>query len=388
MTATSAASERASSEPAEEATPGPTRRSFLKRVAELALFGMLPAFLVLTLFAAAVETDSIGIDFRQMYRAAEVVLDGESPYVVTDEPLTEWGGPYPYPPLPALLAIPLTPLPLDVAGALLMAVLVLVALAIPYVLGVRDWRCYGMLLLWPPVISAIQTANVTLWFALALALTWRFRDRLAPVALAVGATLAVKFFLWPALAWMAATRRVAAAALSCVVGVLLLLISWLPLGFAGLADYPSLLRKLEETVGDDSYTLFIVGLDAGLPSPVARVLWLGAGFLLLASVIIVARRGDERTAFILAIAAALALTPIVWLHYFALLTVVVALAQPRLGALWLVPLGLVITPGSGSPTPFETAASLSVVALTFALAVRAAREHTVEPRPRTADVVV
>ena len=58
-----------------------------------------------------------------------------------------------------------------------MAVLVLVALAILFVLGVRDWRCYGLVLLWPPVISAIQTGNVTLWFALALALAWRFRDR-------------------------------------------------------------------------------------------------------------------------------------------------------------------------------------------------------------------
>ena len=40
-----------------------------------------------------------------------------------------------------------------------MALLVGAALAIPYVLGVRDWRCYGLLLLWPPVISAVQTGR-------------------------------------------------------------------------------------------------------------------------------------------------------------------------------------------------------------------------------------
>ena len=40
-----------------------------------------------------------------------------------------------------------------------MIVLVVVALAIPLVLGVRDWRCYGLVLLWPPVISAVQTAT-------------------------------------------------------------------------------------------------------------------------------------------------------------------------------------------------------------------------------------
>ena len=68
----------------------------------------------------------------------------------------------PYPPLPALLAAPLTLLSLKSAGLVVMAILVLVALSIPGVLGVRDWRCYCVLLMWPPVISAIQTGNVTL----------------------------------------------------------------------------------------------------------------------------------------------------------------------------------------------------------------------------------
>jgi hypothetical protein len=90
--------------------------------------------------------------------------------------------------------------------------------------------------------------------------------------------------------------------------------------------------------------------------------------------VIVGRRGDERAAFILAIAAALALTPIVWLHYFALLVVVAALAQPTLGVVWFVPLAMVLTPGSGHPTPFETAATLVVAVMTFALALRASGE--------------
>ena len=87
-----------------------------------------------------------------------------------------------------------------------------------------------------------------------------------------------------------------------------------------------------------------------------------------------ARRGDERTAFVLAIGAALALTPIVWLHYFALLLVVVALAQPRLGLVWFVPLGMYLTPGSGHPTPFETSWTLCVALVTIALAVRAVHD--------------
>jgi hypothetical protein len=142
-------------------------------------------------------------------------------------------------------------------------------------------------------------------------------------------------------------------------------------GFAGFLDYPDLVRRLEDVVGDDSYTLYIVGLDLGLPSTAARLLWVVLGVGLLAWMVLLGRRGDERSAFVVAIAASLALSPIVWLHYFALLLVVVALAQPRLGVVWFVPLAMMITPGSGHPTPFETSWTLIVAALTVALALRA-----------------
>ena len=303
----------------------------LRRHASVALIVGIAAVAIFVLFQSAIETDGVAMDFRQFYFAAKSILHGDSPYLPADEPLTTWGGPYPYPPLPALLSAPLTALSLQAAGLLLMAALVAVALAVPFVLGVRDVRCYGTLLLWPPVISAIQTANLTLWFALAAAIAWRYRDRVAPVAAAIGFTLAAKFFLWPLVVWLAATRRVKSAVWASLVGTVLLVASWAVIGFAGFVDYPSLLQKLEETVGDDSYTAYIVGLDVGLPSTVARIAWVAIGLAFLAGVVLLAWRRDERTAFILAIAASLALTPIVWLHYFALLSVVVAIAQPRLG---------------------------------------------------------
>jgi hypothetical protein len=352
------------------ARPGDSQPVGARWLASIAFFGIFPVLAVILLFASAIDRDSVAIDFRQFYAAGEAILRGESPYL-SSVALTEWGGPYPYPPLPALLAAPLTWLSLDAAGLVAMAALVVVALAVPAVLGVRDWRCYGMLLLWPPVISAIQTANVTLWFALAAAVAWRFRDRALPVAAGIGLTLAAKFFLWPLVVWLAATRRVATALWSCVVGAGLLTVSWAAIGFAGLVDYPNLLQRLEDKVGADSYTVYIVGLDLGLQSAAARALWLGVGLALLASIVFLARRGDERTAFVVAIASALALTPIVWLHYFALLLVVVAVVQPRLGPLWFIPLAMILTPGSGQPTPFQTSWTLAIAALTIGLAVRA-----------------
>ena len=67
----------------------------------------------------------------------------------------------------------------------------------------------------------------------------------------------------------------------------------------------------------------------------------------------------------------------VWLHYFAFLAVAVAVAQPRLAPVWFVPLAMVITPGSGQPSPLETLATLAIAALTFLLAVRASRRTVV-----------
>ena len=227
-------------------------------------------------------------DFLQFYRAAQAILAGNDPYVGTEA--TTWGGPYPYPPLPAIVAAPFTALSDEAAGLLVMALLVIVALAIPYVLGVRDWRCYGLLLLWPPVISAIQTGNVTLWFALVAAIAWRFRDRVAPVSASIGVTLAAKFFLWPLVVWLAADAqdRGGAVGVCCrrgpacrVLGRDRLRGVWVPA-----------LLDLEDKVGADSYTAYIVGLDLGLPA-VARAIWLAVGIGLLASVVVLGRRGTS-----------------------------------------------------------------------------------------------
>jgi hypothetical protein len=181
----------------------------------------------------------------------------------------------------------------------------------------------------------------------------------------------VKTILWPLAVWLAATRRVAAAALSVVIALGLALASWTVIGFRGLAEYPDVVRRLQDTVELDAYTTYVVALDAGAPSSVARGIWLVVGLVLLASVVLVARRGGERASFVLAVAAALALSPIVWLHYFALLVVVVAVAQQRLGLVWFVPLAMVLTPGSGHPSPFETSATLAIAVVTIGLALRA-----------------
>ena len=110
----------------------------------------------------------------------------------------------------------------------------------------------------------------------------------------------------------------------------------------------------------------------GLPTGVSRTLWVLTAVALLALTITVGRRGDERRAFVLAVAATIACSPVVWLHYFALLLVAVAMAEPRLAPVWFLglPMQVFITTGVHNGSTFQTAALLATAALTVVLALR------------------
>jgi len=133
--------------------------SRLARPASIVGFGVLPALVVLLLFVDAAREDVVAFDFRVYYDAAEAVLSGDSPYQSLDDPGAAVARGYVYPPLTALVAIPLTIASPEIAGILVMALLVAGVLGVLYVLGVRDWRCYGLVLLWLPVWIAEMTGG-------------------------------------------------------------------------------------------------------------------------------------------------------------------------------------------------------------------------------------
>jgi hypothetical protein len=320
-------------------------------------------------------------DFENVFLgAAEAVADGESPYPSPDADVVGLGKAYVYPPLVAQLALPLTLLSTKAAGLLVMALLTAAVVGTLLVLGVRDWRCYGMAFLWSPVLSAIQTGNITILLALGAALVWRYRDHARAGGAALGLTLAAKLFLWPVAIWLAATRRIPAAAYAVALALVAIVLSWAIVGFAGLADYPELLRRLQEFEREQGYTVYALALDLGAAPGVATALWLtlAAGMLLV--VVRLARQGDDRRAFVLALAAALACSPIVWLHYFALLLVVVAVAEPRLGPAWFVPLLMYGSTGTHNGTTLQTALTIAAAAGTVAAAVHFDRGPVRIPR--------
>jgi hypothetical protein len=287
-------------------------------------------------------------DFAIFLRASEDVRAGDSPYVDPGTISEDSPAPYVYPPLLAIALIPATVLPDEVrgsspAGVLVSLLLIACVVGTLALLDVRDWRCYPVALLYPPTLENVEYGAVGPALALLVALGWRYRDRVWPVAASVGAAIALKVFVWPLLVWLAATKRSAAAVGAAVAAVGLALGSWAAIGFDGIADYPDLLRRLSDVEAENSYSAYAILVAIGVPSGLAHVVVTGAAATLLVLAWRAARSADgDRRALTLALAAGFVLTPILWLHYLVLLVVPIALARPRLSVLWLVPLAMTV----------------------------------------------
>jgi glycosyl transferase family 87 len=241
---------------------------------------------------------------------------------------------------------------------------------------VRDWRCYALTAVFPFTRSALDLGTVAPLLLLAIAVAWHWRDRLLRPALAVGAAIALKLFLWPAAVWLAIRGRIGTALTSVAVAVALVLLPWAIIGFAGIGDYPSVLRHLSRQEAAASYSGTAFGVRAHLPYAVSLVLSLVVGIALLAAAVWVGRdtrrspRDRDVATLTLALAAALVASPIVWVHYFLLLLVPLALTRPRLSWLWLVPFAYY--PLGESAWPAGDTGKLALALVTTAILIGAA----------------
>ncbi|WP_181813580.1 glycosyltransferase 87 family protein [Gaiella occulta] len=348
-----------------------------RRLRDLVLFLALPLAIVPPFLSYHYRRGLLGVDFeRTLLPAARAVAAGASPYPG-----------FGYPPLAAFALTPFTLVPgPDIVFAALLVAAVPASL---WLLGVRDWRCYGAAFLWTPVLAAVQTGNVTILLLLGTAICWRRRDSLCGVAAAGGLAIAAKILCWPLLAWLAATRRVAAAVWTAAVAVAVTLALWGLLGFSGLAGYPASLSRLGRSVASDSYTVKAILVDAGVDPALARAAWAAVALAALVAAFLLGRRGDDRRAFGLAAFAMILASPIVWLHSYALLLAPVAVMRPRLSPAWLVPIAFVLVPGTGNGEAWQTATALGVAASTVALALapegrrQAAAPAALDPRAST-----
>ena len=169
------------------------------------------------------------------------------------------------------------------------------------------------------------------------------------LALAVSAKLSSGLFVWTA-----RDRSFPPDGLGNPVGVGLTFGAWAVIGFDGLGGYPDLLRRLSEIQSQNSYSFVGMASTLGLERDGGEGLTVVLGGALLVSCVVLARRGDDRRSFTCAVAATLALSPIVWLHYLVLLLVPLAISRPRFSAMWLLPILLWSSPRPGYAEGLQT----------------------------------
>ena len=328
--------------------PDPEGRAARPPISTVALV-FIAVTVMLGLVGLSTAEGLLAWDVRFAYLpAAEALLDGRSPYPALDDPILEDQKGYVYPPQLLYLLVPLTVLPVGVAAAIVAAgLLALLGLTL-WVLGIRDARCYAASLLWVPAVSAVLLGNISIPLAFLVAVAWRYRDD-GPwrSAWALGLAIAAKLLMWPLLVWTAVTRRARVGGLAVALGALVTLVAWAIIGFDGLTGYPDLLQRLSEIQSERSYSIVGMAATAGLPDLAGRALTLLVGGALLVGCVLYARRADDERSFTCAVAATLALSPIVWLHYLVVLLVPVAIARPRFSALWLLPVLLWVSPRPG-----------------------------------------
>jgi hypothetical protein len=350
---------------------------------ELALFLWVPFLVSALVLAADLHFRSSLGDWEIFRHASKLAVHGRSPYAVVDPAALAHNDRFVYPPATALLITPFAALPDEVGRALvLLLTLACVPLALR-LLGVRDWRCYGLSVLTAPVIDTVSLGALSSVLLLGVAGAWRYREQRHIAAVSTAVTAVAKLFAWPLFVWLVVTRRLRTAAGAAVVAVALLVGGWAAIGFAGLRDYPHLVRVLSQVEATQSFS--VVGV-LRLHGAAAAALT-GALIVCVVVGVALARRGadGDRRSLAVAVAGALLATPVLWLHYLVLLFVPIALTRPRLSALWFAPLAFWVTPLAHSDgSVWRTCFALSVAALIVLRAVAPTASSAGAPRPARA----
>jgi hypothetical protein len=313
---------------------------------EVACFIWIPALVVgFTGWYELHNRATLG-DFPIFRAASKAVLHGNSPYVLPSPTALAKFDTFVYPPAAAFVFSPFALVPYS-AAKVLMLVLSLASVFIALrLLGVQDWRCYGVAAVSMPVVNSIALGAFSSFLLLGAAATWRYRDRQVAAGVLGALTATCKLFLWPLGVWLLVTRRLRAAVFFILAAIVLVVGGWAAIGFAGLRSYPHLLHLLTDLEAHKSFSIVAL-LELSGPAATALSALLAAA--LVAAVAVAARSSDgDRRAFAVAVVGTLAATPVVWMHYYALLFVPIALYRPRISGLWAVPLVLWLAPSTYS----------------------------------------
>jgi hypothetical protein len=349
------------------------RRARIERV----VFGVLPLVVLITQLSAVLfgrYSSAIAVDFHGAYwSAGHRVLSGGDPYAWTRSEIRD-GVAFVYPAFSALFFAPFALISRGVASVLFTLICVALTPLTLWVLRVRDWRIYGLSLLWLPVFGSWQTGNETILLVLMTALVWRHRDNPLVAGVLAAAAISLKPLVWPLALWMLATRRWRASAYGFAAGVAINLVSWAVVGFGNIGVYlhDSRIDSLDSWRAGYSVVAALGHLGGSRSfGDVFTVLWCVA--LAAALVYFGFFKRRERLALILAITLMLAASPLVWSHYFAFLLIPMALERPRVGWVWALPLLMWVCPPSLNVRGWEEAVAWLVTGTMLVSVARTAR---------------
>ncbi len=345
--------------------------------------GPVPVLIVAVMMWIVLHGPVPAFDFRFAYwSAGHRVLTGQSPYLWTAAQY-RGGFAFVYPALSAVVFAPMALLSRSAGSVLFTLVSACLAPTTLALLGVRDWRAYGITLLWLPVCAGWLTANESLFLMFGLACLWRWRDRPGIAGLLAAVMISLKPIMWPVMLWLLATRRWRASAQSIVYGVLLNVAAWSVVGFGQIRAY------LHATATDTAVAwrtgfgvpAMLGHLGAGRTAGVALMLVLALA-LLVATVHSGFVCRNEVQALTLTVVLTLVASPLVWGHYLTLLLVPLALLRPRLNWLWVVPVLMWICPPDARVHLWQAAFFWLAAGLMLTVLVAdAAKRRTSLPKP-------
>lgn len=325
--------------------------------------GVVPILSLPILSMLLMRSHNFAFDFHTWYwPAGHRILDGVSPYSLGTYQA------FKYPAISGLLFVPFALLPHSVADWVFTLCAVGAVPATLYLLNVRDWRVFGIVLLWQPVVYGWETANMTLLLVFGVAVAWRFRSKAWLVGIVIALLVSIKLFLLPLLFWLIATRRYVAVAWSVVATVVVNAAAWLVLGLDELSQYEHMMRGFAAGAAHRGYSAVSLLLEQGVGGTVAYGVALLLGVAAIIAALRLGRKSFDLVALTMCLGASLIATPLMESHYLALLLVPLALVQPRLTWSWSLPLLLWLAPVD-HPAAWQRVLTLAVGAAVFGISV-------------------
>jgi len=316
---------------------------------------------------------AIGVDFQHGYwPGARRLLEGLSPYSFTPAQIKASTA-FVYPPLTAVAFVPFALIASGTAVVLFTLVCIVCTPLTLWVLNVRDWRIYGLVILWLPICTAWQTANETMVLVLIVALIWRWRARPLAAALLTAAAISLKMFMWPLALWLVATRRWHTSVYTLIWGLILNAGALTVVGFGRIHQFLHTTSLDTRDNWRNGYSVVGAAGRLGLSRSSADILTALLCAILAAAVVYSAAvKQHERQALLLTVMLMLVASPLIWIHYFALLLIPLALERPRVGWLWALPVLLWLCPDASHVVGWQVALTWLVAGTMLVLTIRSA----------------